>query len=282
MRKRHTVAGGGDVALNVLEWGRPDGPPILFVHGWSQTYMSWLKQLESPLAERFRLVAFDLRGHGLSAAPAAQSAYTDSALWAADVAAVIDALGLERVVLVGWSYGGLVITDYLRAYGAGAVAGVNLVGATVRLDEAALGPLIGPGFYDIFARAVGDDLEAGIDAMREFVERCFAQKLSRADYERTLCWNMTVRPDVRAALAAREVDNLDVLAALACPLLLSHGRRDVVVLPAMSERVLAACAHATASWYDDAGHGPFIEDAARFNAELADFVQLAHATTARG
>ncbi|MEQ8233529.1 MAG: alpha/beta hydrolase [Gammaproteobacteria bacterium] len=276
MRMQHTVAGGGGVALNVLEWGRPEGPAILFVHGWSQTYMSWLKQVESELASHYRLVAFDLRGHGLSAAPAEQGAYTDSALWAADVAAVIAALALDRVVLVGWSYGGLVIGDYLRMHGTDAIAGVNLVGAAVRLDEAALGPLIGPGFYDIFARATGNDLEAGIDAMREFVERCFAQKLSRADYERTLCWNMTVRPDVRAALGAREVDNIDVLAALECPLLLSHGRRDVVVLPAMTEMVLAACPHATASWYEDAGHGPFIEDAARFNAELADFVRLAH------
>ncbi len=275
MPKQHTVAGGAGVALNVLEWGRADGPPILFVHGWSQTHLSWLKQLESPLAEEFRLVAFDLRGHGLSAAPAAQAAYTDSALWAADVEAVIETLDLVQPVLVGWSYGGLVITDYLRVCGEAAIAGVNLVGASVRLDEAAIGPLIGPGFYEIFERACGTDLAAGIDAMREFVERCFAQKLSRADYERALCWNMTVRPDVRAALGAREVDNRDVLAALTRPLLLSHGRRDVVVLPAMCEAALAACPHAQASWYDEVGHGPFIEDAARFNTELADFVRAA-------
>ena len=111
--------------------------------------------------------------------------------------------------------------------------------------------------------------------MREFIERCFARKLSRTDYERVLCWNMTVRADVRASLAAREVDASDVLAGLRKPVLVSHGRRDVTVLPAMAELILAQCPAARVSWYDDVAHGPFLEDAPRFNAELAAFVGTA-------
>lgn len=277
MRRQHTVAGGGGLKLNVMEWGRADGPPILFVHGWSQAHLCWLKQIEGALADEFRLVAFDLRGHGLSAAPAGLEHYVRSDLWADDVKAVIDALGLRGAVLVGWSYGGLVITDYLRAYGDADLAGINFVGAAVRIGEQAMGPLIGPGFTDIFARAAGSDLEAAIDAMREFIERCFAVKLSRRDYERVLCWNMTARPDVRAALGAREVDGCDALAALTRPVLVSHGRRDVTVLPAMAELILEHCPTATASWYEEAAHGPFMEDPARFDDELARFARGAQA-----
>lgn len=277
MPKHHAVAGGGGLTLNVLEWGRPDGPPVLFIHGWSQSYLCWAKQLHSPLAERFRLVAFDLRGHGLSEAPREQSAYTEARLWAEDVDAVIRALSLERPVLVGWSYAGLVMTDYVRAFGDGAIAGINFVGAAVQLNDAAFGTLIGPGFLEPFPRATGSDLAEGIDAMREFVERCFAAKLSREDYERALCWNMAVRPDVRASLAARHVDGDDVLAALQVPALVTQGRLDVTVLPAMAEHIAAQCPTATLSWYDEAGHGPFIEAPARFNDELGAFVETAHA-----
>ena len=65
----HTVTGGGGVRLHVREWGNADGPPVVFIHGWSQNHLCWDKQYESALRDEFRLVAFDLRGHGMSEAP---------------------------------------------------------------------------------------------------------------------------------------------------------------------------------------------------------------------
>ena len=91
--KIHTVRGGGGLRLHVREWGKPDGPPILFIHGWSQNHLCWAKQYESALADEFRLVAYDLRGHGMSEAPLEPEHYTDGKLWADDVAAIIDQLG---------------------------------------------------------------------------------------------------------------------------------------------------------------------------------------------
>jgi non-heme chloroperoxidase len=274
---QHTIEGGGGLALNVMEWGNRHGRPLLFLHGWSQSHLCWEAQYTSALAEEFRIVTPDNRGHGLSAAPLVQSAYTDGDLWAADVHAVIAALELERPVLVAWSYGGLIAVDYLRVHGDAAIGGINFVGAAVRFDQAALGPLIGPGFHAVFARAVSPDLGVSVDAMREFIDRCFAVKLSRRAYERTLCSNMTVRPEIRAALAAREVAGDAIVAGISVPVLVSHGRRDVTVLPAMSELILAACPQAQASWYEDAAHGPFIEDSARFNRELAEFARAVRA-----
>jgi len=275
MDKQHTVIGGGGLRLNVMEWGNSDGPAILFIHGWSQTYMTWLNQVERSRADDFRLVAMDLRGHGMSEAPLDANAYGDSQLWADDVAAVIEALNIHRPVLVGWSYGGLVMTDYVRAHGEQALAGINFVGASVQLNEAALGPLIGPGFYENFAGATSSNLETSIDAIRKFITECFSVKLSRAEYERLLCWNMTVRPDVRAALGARDVNAHDVLRATTIPGLMTHGRKDTTELLAMGELIMELCSTATASWYDDCAHGPFVEDAERFNRELADFVRSA-------
>ena len=273
MQRRHRIEGGGGLALNVLEWGPADGVPLFLIHGWSQAYACWEKQYASPLADEFRVVAMDLRGHGNSAAPATQAAYTDGRLWADDVKAVIDALDLRRPVLAGWSYGGLVICDYLRHHGEQALGGVNFVGAAVRLGEIAFGKLIGNGFIEPFPHATSEDLAESIDGIRDFVMRCFHRKLSRTDYERALCFNMTARADVRASLAARQLDNVDVLAKLRLPVLITQGRLDNMVLPPMAELIKSQVPHADLSWYDDVGHGPFMEDPERFNRELAAFAR---------
>ena len=265
----HTVAGGGGLQLHVREWGKADGPPILFIHGWSQNHLCWDKQYESPLRDEFRLVAFDLRGHGMSQAPPGPEHYTDDRLWADDLAAIIGRLGLERAVLVGWSYGAFAICDYIRAYGQDRVAAINFVEGAVKMGEAAFGTLIGPGFLDHFVDLTADDLPANIRGMRSFLRACLAKPVPAEDFETALCWNMVVAPQVRASLGAREIDDDDVLRALEVPLLVTQGRSDTVVLPAMAEHVLATCPTAEASWYDGVGHVPHLEEPGRFNRELA-------------
>jgi pimeloyl-ACP methyl ester carboxylesterase len=273
--KTHAVIGGGGVKLHVREWGRGDAPPILFIHGWSQNHLCWQKQYESRLAAEFRLVAFDLRGHGMSEAPEASEHYTEPQSWAADVAAIVEQLDLNRPVLVGWSYAGFVICDYIRTYGQDAIAGVNFVGAAVTLDQTALGSLIGPGFLDHVAGATTDDLPSNIQAIRGFLRSCTVRPLPRDDYETALCWNMIVRPKVRAALVTRVINSDDVLSTLERPVLVIQGRNDSVVLPAMGDHILKMCRTSTASWYPDVGHAPFLEETARFNRELTEFAREA-------
>ena len=188
----HTVKGGGGLQLHVREWGKPDGPAILLIHGWSQNHLCWAKQYESALADEFRLVAYDLRGHGMSEAPLEPEHYTDGELWADDVAAIIEQLRLDRPVLVGWSYGAFVICDYLRTHGQERIAAIEFVEGVVKLGEAAFGTLIGPGFLDHFADATADDLPTNIRAMRAFLRACSAKPMPAEEFETALCWNMVV------------------------------------------------------------------------------------------
>jgi non-heme chloroperoxidase len=271
----HTVEGGGGLRLHVREWGNPDGAPILFIHGWSQNHLCWARQYDSWLAEEFRLVAFDLRGHGMSEMPIGVRYYTDDLLWAGDIAAIIAHRRLGRAVLVGSSHGPFAILDYMREYGQDAIAAVNFVAGAVKLGEAAFGTLIGPGFLDHFAGATAVDLPTNIQTLRRFLACCTANPLSTEDFETALCYHAIVPPQVRAHLAARQIDGDDVLRTLMVPLLVTHGRLDCVVLPAMADHVLATCPTAEASWYDGAGHVPFLESPERFNRELADLVRRA-------
>jgi pimeloyl-ACP methyl ester carboxylesterase len=268
-----TVAGAGGLRLHVRQWGDPAAAPILLLHGWSQNHLCWVGQYESALADGFRLVACDLRGHGMSEAPLEPEHYTDGTRWGGDVAAIIDQLGLDRPVLVGWSYGAFVICDYLRAHGQGDVAGINFVEGAVRLGPAAFGTLLGPGFLDHFADLTADDLPTNIRAARAFVRACVATPLPEHVLETALCWNMSVPARIRANLAAREIDDDDMLRELTVPVLVTQGRADAVVLPAMAEHILATCPTATGSWYDGVGHIPHLEQPQRFNRELAAFTR---------
>jgi non-heme chloroperoxidase len=268
----NSIQGGDGIRLHVCEWGNASAPSILFIHGWSQNHLCWSKQYESELATSYRLVALDLRGHGMSEAPHKASAYQNPQLWADDISAIMKELLLERPILVGWSYGGFIICDYIRAYGQENISGIVFAGAATTLHPPTLSEFIGPGFINVVTDAISEDLPTSLLAMRQFMHNCIAKPLAIEDLETALCWQMVVRPDVRGALVTREINSDDVLRSLQVPLLVAHGRQDYVVLPAMAEHVLETCPKATASWYDDVGHAPFLEDPARFNRELAELV----------
>jgi pimeloyl-ACP methyl ester carboxylesterase len=231
---------------------------------------------EGQLAADFRMVTLDIRGHGSSEKPLGPGRYDDERLWADDLAAVIDQTRLERPVLVGWSYGGFIVTDYVRAYGDAGIAGLNLVGAAVLLSPPSFDH-IGPGMLENVQDACASDLAASSDAIRRFLRRCTARPLDDEAWTAALCWNMAVPPEVRGAVLARQINADDVLARLSVPVLVTHGRADEIILPSMADHTLEVCQTAVPSWYEGVGHMPFVEDAERFNRELAAFTKKARA-----
>jgi non-heme chloroperoxidase len=98
--KIQTIKGASGVKLHAREYGNSAGIPILLIHGWSQSHLCWSKQYESGLKDDARIVALDLRGHGMSDAPTELDQYTDGDKWADDITAVIDQLALDRPILV--------------------------------------------------------------------------------------------------------------------------------------------------------------------------------------
>jgi non-heme chloroperoxidase len=267
---QYEIRGGGGLKLHVQEWGDPHGPAFLLIHGWSQSQLCWRRQVESPLAETFRIVTFDNRGHGMSERPLTPEHYLDGQLWADDIAAIIEQTGLDHPILVAWSYGGFIVADYVRAYGQDKIGGINLVGGAVLLKPPSFDH-IGPGFLENAEGACSTDLSTNIAAIRRFLRACTARPLSDDDWSAALSWNMVVPAEVRAALISRELDADDILSTLTVPMLVTHGRADAIVLPSMADHVLAVCETAEASWYEGSGHMPFWEDHERFNRELADF-----------
>jgi len=256
------------VRLHAREWGEPDGPAIVFVHGWSQCDLVWRAQVGSELAARFRMVTFDLRGHGTSGRPPAPDAYTEGRLWAEDLHAVITALELERPLLVGWSYGGMVVADYLRHFGQEHVAGVHFVSAMVKSGSEEAFGLLSP---DMLALIPGlFDPEDGA-TLERFVSLLHHQPVSQETRRRVLAYTEMVPPFVREGLGARVEDYDDVLHRLTVPVMVTHGLEDRVVLPESGRHIASVVKGAHVSLYPGVGHSPFWEDARRFNRELAAF-----------
>lgn len=265
----HEVTGGGGTTLDVVETGNADGRPILFVHGYTQSRFSWERQLRSSLADEFRLVAMDLRGHGESEKP--EDAYDDPSLWADDVQAVIDELALDRPVLVGWSYGGLVLSDYFAVHGTADVAGANYVGAISKLGSDAANAVVGQAFFDRVPAFTSTDATESIEGLEAFVEDCVHGELSARDRYFLLGFNAVTPPHVRAGLLDREVDNDETLRDLDVPVLFTHGREDAIVLPDAAETHAELVPESEISWYEQTGHSPFWEASDRFNEELHEF-----------
>jgi pimeloyl-ACP methyl ester carboxylesterase len=276
----HEVKGGGGIDLHVEETGNDRGQPILFIHGLSQCRLAWTRQLRSDLARDFRLVAMDLRGHGRSQKP--RDAYAESRLWADDVNAVIQTLRLDRPFLCGSSYGGVVMTDYVKHYGEDGIAGTVWAGAISRLGPPLLeGGFIGGDFPALAPGLFSDSVAESVDALERLLRLCFHRQPSPEDFCLFLGYNVSVPPHVRQGLFSRELDNDAIVAAMRTPMLLAYGERDAIVLPAMGRHLARLAPHAKLSLYPNAGHLPFWEDADRFNRELRELHESGARSRAR-
>jgi non-heme chloroperoxidase len=268
-----TVKTPDGLTISAQEWGNPGGPEILFIHGFSQSHLSWMRQVDSDLAKEFRIVTYDLRGHGNSDKPLDAARYRDSKAWGDEVQAVIDAAGLKRPVLVGWSYAGRVISDYLATHGAEKIAGINFVDAPIKADPA----LIGDNLKNLPLMA-SEDLATNITATRAFLLGCFSKQPSADDYETMLAFNMMVLPKVRAGLSGRPLDATEMMSKLKLPVLVTHGAEDRNARLGAGQYTASVIPGAKLSVYEGIGHSPFYEDAPRFNSELASLVRAAAKT----
>lgn len=269
--KTSIIKGGGGTQLHIVEIGNPNGKPILFIHGISQCWLTWLRQLHSPLADHYHLVAMDLRGHGNSEKP--RDRYGDSRLWADDVQAVITGIGLDHPLLCSWSYGSLVILDYLRHYGEEEIRGINFVGGVTKLGSEEAASVFDPGFLALVPGFFSSDVEASLRALDDLLKRAYAQELSAEDHYRMLGYNACVPPHVRQGLLSRTIDNDDLLPKLRKPVLVTQGMKDAVVKPSVISQQMSKIGHARVQLIAEAGHACFWEVAETFNEHLREFIE---------
>lgn len=135
-RKKNYI--DGPAGLLHIDDGGKGGLPVVFIHSFGGSAAQWRKQLEH-LREERRAIAFDLRGHGQSSAPAGND-YEVEAM-AADIDAVVDKLKIRRFVLVGHSMGGSAAIAYAWMHPE-RVAGLMVTGTPGKSTEEQSAPVI--------------------------------------------------------------------------------------------------------------------------------------------
>ena len=243
---------------------------MVLIHGWSQHHLCWQRQ--APLADRFRLIAFDLRGHGGSDKPDDPAAYDSTEAWAGDIAAVIEALDLAHPLLVGWSMGGRVIGDYLTVYGDGAIAGAVTIGS-----PATGGRFAPPDGVAMRSDAVNaddaylNDPAKALPAIIAFLKECSAQPLPSDELAYFTGLNMLTPPLARKISRQREYDHRPAWGAMTKPVMLIQGGQEKLAVPPNFQQMVDACNDPVIHIYEDDGHMPFWESPNRFNRDLAAF-----------
>ncbi|PBC48940.1 alpha/beta hydrolase [Rhodococcus sp. ACS1] len=252
--------------------GDPDARALVLLHGWAQSSKCWGAGVLDELADRYRVIAVDLRGHGYSGAPAA--GYDDSAIWAGDVDAVLTAEGVTSgAVLLGWSYGGLVICDYLASQGTSAVDGVVLVGAITSIGRGEAGGKVGAAMRAAIPGAMSEEPREAIRALGAFGTALTGPPEGKGAQSQALFGaGLATPPHVRAALFNRSASHDDLLRSLDVPVLVLHGTEDSVVDVSAGRHAADLIPQARASFWEGCDHGPFVEDPGRFVKEVGAFV----------
>jgi len=267
-------------AIFYKDWGPKDAQPIVFHHGWPLSSDDWDTQMLFFLAEGYRVIAHDRRGHGRSA----QVDFGhDMDHYAADAASLTEQLDLRNAIHVGHSTGGGEAAAYVARYGIpqGRVAEAILVSAVppimLKTDRY-------PGGLPI---EVFDGLRAGLAANRAQFFRDVASgpfygfNRSEADIKPAVIDNWWRQGMMGSALAHyhgikafSETDQTDDVKAISVPTLMLHGDDDQVV-PYRNAGVLQAelLPDATLRIYEGYSHGMLTVNADVLNADMLAFAK---------
>lgn len=256
---------------------------IVFVNGGSCSYEYWYRQ--KPLAEKYRLVFADLRGHGNSEAPA--WGYSNER-FAEDVYDLVHYLELQNVWLCGWSCGASYSLEYFRLHGddEGRIKGIIY-------DDMSVKPAIGPDgvnlacwgnmttedavpyLYSLLDAGAGGALhfdegqeEAPMPAFFKYDDKC-------GEYKRLMARVSPANPAAVCLLnvAFLALDHRDVLPTIDIPFLMIEGGMHVIYEKASYDYIAEHTPNCKRVVFEGAGHALNMEFAEEFNRTVDAFIQ---------
>ncbi|MDH5832832.1 alpha/beta fold hydrolase [Luteimonas kalidii] len=267
-----------NVRLYYKDWGPKEGPVVTFSHGWPLNSDSWESQMLFLADQGYRVVAHDRRGHGRSSQPWDGN---DMDHYADDLAAVINALDLRDVTLVGFSTGGGEVARYIGRHGTGRVKKAVLVGAVPPMmlktagnpDGLPIGNFDGLRkgslenrsqlYLDIASGPFFGYNRPGATPNQALIQSFWVQGM-QAGHKNTF--------DSIAAFSA--TDFREDLAKFDVPTLVVHGGDDQIVPPAMSARLVPRhVKQAKVIVYEGGPHGITDTHKDRLNRDLLDFLR---------
>lgn len=257
------------------DWGT--GQPIVFSHGWPLSADVWDDQLLFFASNGYRAIAHDRRGHGRSSQTWDGN---DMDTYADDLAAVMEALGLENAIMVGHSTGGGEVTRTIGRHGTRRVVKAVLVGAIPPLmlkTDANPGGLPLAAFDEIRAGVAGDRSQFYKDLSAPF----YGANRPGSHVSQGLrdqFWRLSMQVGLKGAYDCirvfSETDLTEDLKRFDIPTLFIHGEDDQIVPIGASARLASKIVRgATLLTYPGAAHGLTATEKDRFNADVLAFIK---------
>ena len=260
------------------DWGK--GPVVTFSHGWPLSSDAWDGQMLFLAQNGFRVVAHDRRGHGRSS-----QAWSGNDMngYADDLAAVIDALDLKDVTLVGHSTGGGEVTRYIGRHGTKRVAAAVLIGAVPPiLVKSATNPEGIP--IEVFDGLRSSLAKDHSQFWKDFAVMFYGAnrpgaKVSQGMLDQFWLWSMEggLHNLYDSIKAFSETDFNEDLKKFDVPTLVMHGEDDQIVPIDIAGRKSAKLIKgAKAIFYPGMPHGLTATHADQVNTDLLKFLKSAH------
>lgn len=244
------------------------GLPILMIHGSGAGRGVFARQFDSPLAERHRMIAFDLPGHGESSdARDPETGYTVRGL--AEAAAwVLEGLDIRRAIVFGWSLGGHVAVQ-LASYHP-AVAGLMLTGT----PPVSRGPIaMLRGFHANWDLLLASKRTYSDRDAERFEKLCFGDSAEPSFRQNILRADGRLRAiAIRSMMSDDGADQRRVVEDAAFPVAMVNGSEDPFIRLSYLDTLNYGTLWEQTKVIDGAGHSPFWERADAFNPILARFV----------
>jgi pimeloyl-ACP methyl ester carboxylesterase len=250
------------------DWGR--GRPVVLVHAWALQSDFWEYLMMGLVGAGFRAVAHDRRGHGRSGDPGTPFDYDRLA---DDLAAVIAALDLREITLVGHSMGGGEVIRYLSRHGAARVARAVLIAPTAPLVVKA------PDYPEGIDKAGLDRLRAALLKDRaKWIGDNFAGFWAGGASPELMAWGQrmplecSLKTMVEATHAFSETDFRGELRRVSIPTLVVHGTADRSVPIQLGRSTAALLPHGRILEYEGAPHGLPVTHGERLVKDLVAFL----------
>jgi pimeloyl-ACP methyl ester carboxylesterase len=226
---------------------RGRGQPLVLLHGYPLDHHIW-DEMTPLLEDKFDLLLPDLRGFGESATVDTPYTMED---YAADIAALLDTLGIGKTAIAGHSMGGYVALAFARLF-PDRVTGLGLIASQTLADS----PERKEGRYKSAAEAA----EKGIGVIVEAMTTKFTNDPTLQAFARQVMQRQTPQACIGALKAmAERPDSTSVLASLTCPIVLVHGNADVLIPIERAREAKEAAPHALLVELPGAGHLPMLE-----------------------
>jgi non-heme chloroperoxidase len=265
------------------DWG--EGPVVTFSHGWPLNADMWDGQMLFLVQNGFRTVAHDRRGHGRSSQASGRN---DMDGYADDLAAVIEALDLNDITMVGHSTGGGEVARYIGRHGTKRVARAVLIAAVppTMLKTARNPEGLPIELFDGLRTSLFNDRS---QAYRDFASAFYGAnrpgaKVSQGVLDQFWLWSMQsgLKNAYESIKAFSETDFTEDLKKFDVPTLVLHGEDDQIV-PVKDSAVKSArlIKGAQEIYYPGAPHGITATHQDQINAELLRFIRSSPAPRRR-